>query len=112
MNDEISASIATEVRRELVEDFVGLWVVTRRARELCENDKPIISVVMESVERLLADHSVSVGDFDRGIFSEWEGSHEDFVRRIRAELESLGRDPNIGEVCWFTLKKEESEKNK
>ncbi len=90
-------------------DYVGLWelvnAVDSRLRPSGSDDRRelTLEVVRQLIARgLLAVDLASVG----GGCVPWRDQQPDSVlRRIRAEWEALGRDPDIGDIAWFSLPK-------
>lgn len=100
---------ATDVLEGLVEecrvDHVGLWEVLNAARyDLGASTPPEIQATTLQLVRGLLDRGMHVGypAPDGKGFSPWNVSAEIAMRRIEQEWSALGREPNIGEVAWFT----------
>jgi hypothetical protein len=100
---------ATDVLESLVEechqDHVGLWEVVRAARlDLGALTAADTHATTLRLVRSLLDRGMLVGypAADGVGFVPWGLSAESAVRRIEQEWSVLGRDPNIGEVAWFT----------
>lgn len=101
---------ATEVLNSLVEecrqDHVGLWQIVNAARYDLGASTPaeMRATTLRLVRSLLHDQGIIVGHPtpDGKGFVPWNVSPEGAIRRIEMEWESLGRDPNIGDVAWFT----------
>jgi hypothetical protein len=100
-------TIKQSLLAELKEDYEGLWTVLRRVR--CENPnldadtarRRTLRVILE----LLRDDVIVAGVPNRsGDFIRWELSPEDTIRRIEREWQELGREPNIGDIVWFSLR--------
>jgi hypothetical protein len=100
---------ATDVLESLVEechqDHVGLWEVVHAARLDLGALTPAETqaTTLRLVQGLL-DRGMYVGfpAPDGKGFVPWDLSAEGAVRRIELEWCALGREPNIGEVAWFT----------
>ncbi len=103
-------AIAEEFRQELGEDYVGLWRFFRVAFERTGKRDPndLQEVVLGIVASLFDAGGLSVGQFESKKFVEWNGTPDEIIARIRRECRSLGRAPNIGEICWFTVRSEET----
>lgn len=101
MTDDLIEGVATRVSGEAAEDYVGLWTLVRdlRRRMPQADDSALLMALEQVVRRVLSSHCV-FGQFvsDRR-FVVWPA--DGIVERIRDELASLGRDPDIGEVGWF-----------
>jgi hypothetical protein len=93
--------VIARVREECNEDYVGLWEIYRilEAKRGSAPDGP--AVVTTIVRALLNDEGVAIGQFEDEVFAEWPGDRETKLKRLRSELENLGRAPNIGEVAWL-----------
>jgi hypothetical protein len=98
-----------ELRRAVLltglDDWVGLWEIVRLVRERESgdiNDLDVKSLVIGLLTQLLDNDEVQVGSLiNGGEFSSWPSSKEEAMRDIITAWENLGRDPNIGEVCWL-----------
>jgi hypothetical protein len=91
---------------ECHEDHVGLWVVLNAARyDLgASTSAEVRTTTLQLVRNLLEDQGMQVGypTPDGKGFVSWNMSADAAIRRIEQEWSALGRDPNIGEVAWFT----------
>lgn len=100
--DDVLESLVEECE----EDHVGLWRIVNAVRFDLDSKCPseIHSVTLRLVRTLLAERGVRVGQPtpDGRQFISWELSPEQAVNQIDKEWTALGRDPNIGEVAWFT----------
>ena len=101
--DRVSQEVKVLVANA-AEDYVGLWQLVKRAfRVLGSADEAEIMVTSMAITRDLLSHGLVVGELtESGGFSAWKDQAPDaVVRRIEAEWKTLGRPPNIGDVCWF-----------
>lgn len=93
---------------EASEDYVGLWRIVNAVRhELGEADEAQIrSTSLKIVEELL-NRGVEVIDYYQGRgWVRWsEQNSQTIISRIEREWNTLGRDPNLGDICWFSLPK-------
>ena len=100
--DEVLESLAEECQ----EDHVGLWRIVNAVRlDLGSMDpSQTRALTMRLVRSLLHEPGMQVGHPtpDGRHFVSWGLSPEQAVSRIEQEWSELGRDPNIGEVAWFT----------
>lgn len=91
---------------ECARDHVGLWEIINAVRLDVGGKEPeeIRVLALQLVRALLSKRGMQVGhpDPDGRRFVSWDLSPHDAVRRIDQEWSSLGREPNIGEVAWFT----------
>jgi hypothetical protein len=87
-------------------DHVGLWEIVDAVRfDLGSTSaSEIRALTLRLVRALLCDLGMQVGHPapDGRHFVSWDLSPEQAVRRIEKEWSALGREPNIGEVAWFT----------
>lgn len=100
---------ATDVLEGLVEecrvDHVGLWEVINAARyDLGASTPEDIQATTVRLVRGLLGRGMHVGypAPDGKGFAPWNVPADVAVRRIEQEWDALGREPNIGEVAWFT----------
>ena len=103
-------SIIEDVSKECHDDYVGLWVIVRRLRDMGVEEGSIRETTLGIVRRLLDMENIVAGNFNTQIdedFHEWQMSIEDTITIIAREWQTLGRDPNIGDIVWFTSKDEQ-----
>lgn len=99
-----AAAVSLLVRRELEDDYVGLWVLPWHIRRLDPgaHDERVQQIARAALDALVAQDA-ALGDLDEatGIFDPWPraGAVDKAMSRWRA----LHRDPNIGEVAWLAL---------
>jgi hypothetical protein len=99
-----------DVLERLVEechiDHVGLWEVVNAVRfDLGSTDpSEMRATTLRLVQRLLHERGMQVGHPtpDGRHFVSWGLSPDQAVSRIEQEWSALGREPDIGEVAWFT----------
>src|SRR5438067_12551700 len=100
------AAAAKDVRRECAEDYVGLWwlpgTVLHHLPTASEADRKSLS--LQIVEQLLADPNVVVGQFHEMEFQPWTNTAKEAYDRISKEWDALGKEPGLGDICWFVEK--------
>lgn len=90
------------------QDWLGFSVIAGSAAKLLGSqytpDRER-EVTLSLIERLL-DSGVQAGDLtadpDRP-FIPWHFDKSDALRRIEREMDKLGRLPDSGDICWFTI---------
>ena len=101
--DEVLESLVDECRA----DHVGLWEIVNAVQfDLgCENPQQIQALTLQLVRDLLSKRGMQVGHPtpDGRQFVSWDLSSDEAVSRIEQEWSALRREPNIGEVAWFTM---------
>jgi hypothetical protein len=99
---DILESLSEECRA----DHVGLWEIVNAVRFDLGSTNPVETraMTLRLVRRLLQERSMQVGfpAPDGRHFVPWDLSIDQAVSRIDKEWSALGREPNIGEVAWFT----------
>jgi hypothetical protein len=101
-----SPTVAQQIYQECLQDYVGLWSVVRRFRAFASVEQSDISkTVLHLLMQLISERKIVAGDFAHGKFRQWEMSPQEIIARIEREWTSLGHDPNIGEIVWFTAGK-------
>ena len=91
-------------------DHVGLWEIVDSVR--CDLGSASASetraLTLRLVWRLLFERGMQVGHPapDGRHFVSWDLPADQAVSRIENEWSALGREPNIGEVAWFTSAQE------
>jgi hypothetical protein len=87
-------------------DHVGLWEVVDAVKfDLGSTDpSETQEMTLRLVRGLLQDRGMQVGHPapDGRHFIPWDMAPEQALSRIEKEWAALGREPNIGEVAWFT----------
>lgn len=86
-------------------DYVGLWEVMAHVEYGLKHSNPqeVRELTMKLVGELLHEGLIKAGDpKDTGGFVAWKLSPEETVKRIRDEWNALGREPNLGDIVWFT----------
>ena len=105
-----------EVLVECEEDYVGLWSIIWRVRyALNDGEYPpseedradpleVRRITLRLVQELLESGLVQAGSptpDGRG-FEPWSLGACESLARIESEWGALAREPNIGEIVWFT----------
>ncbi len=97
---------------ECHEDYVGLWVVVKDVRSAIPDPQAnIVDLTLSLIKRLLLEGDIVAGNFNTEVdndFHEWELPLDELIGRIRREWKELGRDPNIGEIVWFTASEDKT----
>jgi hypothetical protein len=100
--DDVLESLVEECH----EDHVGLWRIVNAVRfDLGSTDpSQTRAATLRLVRSLLQERGMQVGHPapDGRHFVPWNLPPDQAVSRIDREWSALGRDPNIGEVAWFT----------
>ena len=96
---------------ECKEDHVGLWRLANAAERLLgDSAAPERRALGLSLARRLLDNGMLVGHPapDGRHFVSWDLPTDVALQRIDREWAALGRDPDIGEIAWFTSPDEPS----
>jgi hypothetical protein len=108
--DDVLDSLAEECQT----DHLGLWEIVDAVRlDLGTTTAPEVrAVTLRLVHRLLSERQMQVGHPapDGRHFISWGLSPDQAVSRIEKEWSNLGREPNIGELAWFTSVDQASDK--
>lgn len=86
-------------------DYVGLWeVISHVEYETKQSDPQTVrETVMVLITKLLREGLIKAGaPKDTGGFVAWQLSPEETVKRIHDEWNALGREPDLGDIVWFT----------
>lgn len=95
-------SVVRDVERELMDDYVGVWVIPWRFRRLLPRaDGDTVRILSEKVLQKLLSGGACLGDLDgnTGEFSPLNTA--DPLAEVMEGWRLLGRDPNIGELAWL-----------
>jgi hypothetical protein len=93
------------ILKELSDDYVGLWSIIRYVKksELCNNLLEIQQLSLKIILDLLDDKLMQAGDFlPDGRFEIWHMPSNEIIEIIEKTWNELGREPNIGDIVWFT----------
>lgn len=101
-----SAEILDSLVEECQEDHVGLWRIVNAVRfDLGSADAAQTrALALRLVRGLLQERGMQVGcpAPDGRHFVPWDLTPDQAIHRIENEWTALGREPNIGELAWFT----------
>ena len=97
-------SIVADFEKDSALDYIGLWelvsAVTKEAEE--KDDENIRRLTFTLLRKMLARGFRAGGFTQTRKWELWSGQNPDHViRRIEAEWDALGREPNIGDIVWF-----------
>jgi len=93
---------------ECEDDHVGLWAILWPVEVEMGVKEPAAAAratTMRLVRALLVEHGMLAGfptEDGRG-FTPWNLSPDEVIRRIDEEWTALGREPDIGDIVWFTV---------
>jgi hypothetical protein len=100
--DDILESLVEECH----EDHVGLWRIVNAVRLDLGSRNPIETrtMTLRLIRSLLEERGIQVGHPapDGQHFITWDLPPDQALSRIEKEWSALGREPNIGEIAWFT----------
>jgi hypothetical protein len=94
---------------ECREDYVGLWSIVREVQDIPIERSKIVETTLALLRGLLVEGKIVAGTFHGERFQKWEMPVNSIIARIDLEWRKLGRDPNIGEIVWFTASDESAE---
>lgn len=104
--EEVLESLVEECQ----EDHVGLWRIVNAVRLDLGSSNPgeTRTMTLRLIRSLLYERGMQVGHpaSDGRHFVAWDLPADQALSRIEKEWSALGRDPNIGEVAWFTSAQE------
>ena len=114
--DDEAAKKIDDIKQVIIvecgEDHVGLWLILSRVKkEFVRMGRDTVrATTMNIVREILRDDSIRAGQFvmhetetsKRYNFVEWGLSREETVARIERAWDELGKEPNIGDIVWFT----------
>jgi hypothetical protein len=102
MNTKQSA--LTDILTECRSDYVGLWSVVRTVKEHVGDKTDLTNITMALIRKLLVEEGIVAGNFENHKFCVWQESVDETIHKITLEWQSLGREPTIGDVVWFTAR--------
>ena len=86
-------------------DYVGLWQLLNAVQHQLgiTDEMEIRSTTLEIIKGLLSHGLEAVDLTSDGGFKPWvEMECGQVISRIEKEWNGLGREPNIGDICWFS----------
>jgi hypothetical protein len=93
--------VLERILTECEEDHVGLWSIYRQIKDAGFADPRLVTIAL--IHWLLTTGVIEAGvPDDRGNFHAWKETPEDAYQRINNEWLKLGREPDIGDIAWFT----------
>jgi hypothetical protein len=99
--------IVAQLLAECDEDHVGLWELVNAVQlDLGIRDPATVRAATLDLVRSLLEHprmEIGVPTPDGRHFAAWDVSSDEAVEAIRQQWEALGRDPDIGEIAWFSM---------
>jgi hypothetical protein len=102
----VRASLRRHVLNECRNDDVSLWSVIWTATYLMPeaDDDTRRQLSLDVIQELLQDGLIVAGipKPDGQGFDRWDLSVPETMDRITRELAELGREPDVGEIVWFT----------
>ncbi len=100
------ASVLDDVHAECLDDYVGLWSIVRQVKAAIpgSTSAEVMSATMQLLKELMSKQGVAAGNFapDQS-FHAWEIPAAQVLENVRCAWQFLGRDPDIGEIAWFTV---------
>ncbi len=104
---------------EGTEDEVGLWQIIKELHRKFPKASlvEIRQMTMEAVQEILKSGLMQIGMFEfndenKLEYQIWDLDIDDIIKRIEAEWDELGTEPNIGDVAWLITTKEGEEEAK
>lgn len=105
MTEGILEDVWNGARRELEDDYVGLWELVRRLRRRLPDldDQGVRNHVLVMIDRGLRRGEAEAGNgaIPGGLENVWSEPIDEIVERIRREWSLLARDPIPGEIVWL-----------
>jgi hypothetical protein len=102
---EMLSKVRDDFLVECADDYVGLWSAVRQVRAVFGGGPPekVQEATLRILRELLREGLIVAGvPTKAGDLVPWQSPPNETVERIRHEWSALGRDPNIGDIVWFT----------
>jgi hypothetical protein len=65
------------------------------------DEKRIKERALEIIGKVVREGLMTIGDLTKNGFIQWDIPIEDSIRKAEDRWNSLGRNPELGEVCWL-----------
>ena len=99
-------SLKAQILAECRVDHVGLWAIIRAVRDLLgpNAEADVRPATLQLLRDLLHADLIQAGLPNRNGpgFAAWQTSTDETIMAIDRDWRGLGRDPDIGEIVWFT----------
>ena len=95
--------LVQSILRECKDDYVGLWSIVREVRSILRPTTNLIDETISVIIPLIEQNRIVAGNFFGTDFVYSNEPPEIISRKISSEWAKLNRDPNIGEIIWFTI---------
>ena len=102
---KIPHDLIARFRKEGAQDWIGLWAIVWELRQSLPKAPAgeIRTLTVELVQQLLTE-GFAVAGVENEVFVRWpDQTPASVARRILEAWRALGRDPDIGEIAWFSL---------
>jgi hypothetical protein len=97
-------NIVEDFEKDAALDYIGLWELVRAAAEKAEekNEASIRRLTFAILRKMLSRGFRAGGFTQTREWQLWSDQRpESVIRRIEAEWDALGHEPNMGDVVWF-----------
>ncbi len=81
--------------------YLAEVVSTVRSVEDPETEEALVDEVISTIEQMLDDGLLKIGDVTDGGFFEWDLPVDAALERVKREWGQLGTHLSIGDVCWL-----------
>jgi hypothetical protein len=91
---------------ECADDYVGLWSLIRLIKHQCPgcSSDQVVTKSLGIIIELLDQGRIKIGQFNQNKeYQSWRLTAKESAERVETEWKKLGRDPDIGEIAWFTI---------
>jgi len=92
----------TEILTEGEDDWVHLGVIVRTVKEATRlTGEELLQMTLNTIEDLLDSGYMVAGQVGPTNFDPWPFSTSEVLARIERAWRALGREPGLGDICWF-----------
>ncbi|MDX6528471.1 MAG: hypothetical protein QOH41_761 [Blastocatellia bacterium] len=102
---ELANKIREDFLSECATDSVGLWSLIWNIKHVAgvSDSEEIRKLALAILLGLLISGRIRAGvPTEEHGFEQWQLSPEQIIRAIKQQWDDLGREPDIGEIVWFT----------
>jgi hypothetical protein len=100
---ELNDVVEREFLSECDDDYVGLWSLIWSIKNAGTTSTDVRNTTVSILQHLLAAGLIIAGEpTEVGDFEAWPGGTVEIIRRIETAWDQLGREPDIGDIVWFT----------
>jgi len=98
----IDPRVMTEILTEGEDDWVHLGVIVRTVKEATRlTGEELLQMTLNTIRDLLDSGYMIAGQVGPTTFDHWSLGTPEVLVHVERAWRALGREPGLGDVCWF-----------